>query len=1330
MKRYVVATAICGLLLAAGWWSWKNFSQNEIAPAQGSASAASSRAAADEGTENPNEPENRARAAIRRPTLATLAADPRTAMAELPEGELRRGLAALPETVRAEALARLAELRVPFNDHAALRVDLGGNFYYVCAVPPGVATQARAALPEPGTLESTQAATAAGETAAAAVPISQPPVRHSRPGAARVAYLDFNGHTVTGTAWNTRYSVTTFATRAYDTDGSPTTFSDAEQAAILRIWARVAEDFAPFEIDVTTEEPAVFTSQTARILITRSTDANGVTNPEGGGAGGVAFLDVFGRDNYSALSPAFVYYNNLGNDANVAEAASHELGHNLALAHDGTTTLAYYGGHGAGETSWGPIMGTGYGRNVSQWSKGEYFKANNTQDDLAILAARLTYRADDAGDTNATAQALTLTGNSLAGAGVIERSTDADRFSFPSGAGAIALSVTPFRTGSGTHGGNLDVKLELYDASGTLLAVADPPATTTAAISTNVVAGTYFLRVSPASTGTPLASVPSGYVVYGSGGDYTISGTTVAGAVIAPAFTVQPADQSIVAGASVTLSASVTGTTPLALEWRKVGSPTVLGTGSSLVLPAVAVAAAGEYQLTASNAAGSVVSRAARLSVVPAAVPPAITTQPVAQVRVAGSAAEFLVEATGTGPLTYQWRRNGVALAGATTARLAWTTVALADAGSYSVVVSNAQGAVTSEPALLTVNAAPVFTEQPVPRAVSPGSTATFSAAATGVPVPTLRWQRSSDDGVSWTDVSDGAGVSGAATAMLTLTNLTEASSGQRFRCVATNSVAVVASDPASLTVAVLPAVIGIASGGNSTFFLKADGTVWATGLNTHGQFGDGTTLARSVPVKIAEGGVAVAAGAAHALVLKADGTLWAAGANNFGQLGDGTSIDRPYFVKIASDVAAVAAATYNSAFIGRDGRLWVMGRNAQGELGHGTLAWAASPVNIGAAVRAVVPGHFHLAYVTTTGELRTTGGNERGQLGDGTTTDRLTPVTVATEVRQVTTAYRATLFVKSDGTAWAAGENNWSQFGDGTQNNRTTFGPVGSGVRRLASSFTHTLRLATDGQLSGSGDNRYGQLGDGTVATRATGAVVTTAPLAFVAGSQNSHWVTSDGSTWAAGKNSYGQLGDGSTLDRSVPVKIFTGLPTASAPVTGVRATNGESSEFVRVTWDHALGATGYEVWRHTADDAAGATRLEADERVNFFEDRSAVLGVTYFYWVKSVGSGGVSAFSAGDSGYLIAESSLPSFLAQPVSVGREVGESAQFSIAVAGGATVTLQWQLSVNGGAAWSDLADGGDFLGTRSATLSVAPIRLAQAGWQFRCVATNANGSVAS
>jgi hypothetical protein len=351
-------------------------------------------------------------------------------------------------------------------------------------------------------------------------------------------YLNFAGYDITGSAWNSSLGRTNIPALAFSTDTDYSTYSDTEQGAIKRIWQRVAEDYAPFNVDVTTERPAVFGTRTAHALITRNTDADGQPNPSSS-AGGVAYVNVFGTSSMASSRPAWIYHNNLGNgEANTAEAASHEVGHNLGLSHDGTTSAPYYNGHGTGYTSWGPLMGTGYGRNVSQWSKGEYYLANNTQDDLATIAGKVSYRPDDRGDTAATATALVLTGTNVVSTtpegdpannyrdnkGVLERNNDVDVFSFTTGSGTVELNVTPWITATGTRGGNLDVLVELYDSTARLVMTNNSGTETKAQIQASLAAGTYYLYVRNSGAGDPLSSTPTGYTPYGSIGQYFISG--------------------------------------------------------------------------------------------------------------------------------------------------------------------------------------------------------------------------------------------------------------------------------------------------------------------------------------------------------------------------------------------------------------------------------------------------------------------------------------------------------------------------------------------------------------------------------------------------------------------------------------------------------------------------------------------------------------------------------------------------------------------------------------------------------------------------------------
>jgi hypothetical protein len=457
---------------------------------------------------------------------------------DVPKGRFHYQLARLSPEARNFALKKLGELKVPINDVVSLNVDAQGMLFYACPpVPDASKYVAPAAIPG----------------MAASVPISNPPLRHSKLGASKVIYLDFNGHIVTGTAWG---SGATYRCVPFDRDGDATTFSDSEQASIINIWERIAEDFKSFDVDVTTEEPATFTSTTARALITRNTDSNGANNPSST-AGGVAYLDVFGSADYATTySPAFSYYNQLGNDANIAEATSHEVGHNLGLSHDGTTSQAYYGGHGSGDTSWGPLMGTGYGRNFSQWSKGGYYQANNVQDDLAIIAAKIPYSTDDCSDIISGAPTLTLSGDSFSSTGVIGTNTDVDLYKFTTNQTSVTVNLSSYKSATGTYGCNLGLKLELLNASGVLVSGSNSTGQPTSRMSQSISPGTYYIRVSNSGTGSPLASSPSGFNSYGSMGQFTLWGSMGGGnSSLAPVVSTGSATSLTISGA--TLSGTV-----------------------------------------------------------------------------------------------------------------------------------------------------------------------------------------------------------------------------------------------------------------------------------------------------------------------------------------------------------------------------------------------------------------------------------------------------------------------------------------------------------------------------------------------------------------------------------------------------------------------------------------------------------------------------------------------------------------------------------------------------------------------------------------------------
>jgi immunoglobulin I-set domain protein len=173
----------------------------------------------------------------------------------------------------------------------------------------------------------------------------------------------------------------------------------------------------------------------------------------------------------------------------------------------------------------------------------------------------------------------------------------------------------------------------------------------------------------------------------------------------APTITQQPADQTVNVGAVATFTVSASGTAPLSYQWQKNGSAISGATSQSFTTPALTGADSGEkFSVVVSNSAGTVTSAAATL-IVNAVTPsgPTITTQPVAQSAMAGSSATFKVVASGASP-SYQWRRNGAAITGATAASYTIPAVVTSDdAAMFSVVVTDSSGSVTSSAAKLTV---------------------------------------------------------------------------------------------------------------------------------------------------------------------------------------------------------------------------------------------------------------------------------------------------------------------------------------------------------------------------------------------------------------------------------------------------------------------------------------------------------------------------------------------------------------------------------------------------------------------------------------------------
>ncbi|WP_068130382.1 Ig-like domain-containing protein [Roseimaritima ulvae] len=375
---------------------------------------------------------------------------------------------------------------------------------------------------------------------------------HSLPGADHTIYLDFDGHTTEGTTWNAASGRSSIVSPAYDPSGNGPAFTSSELDRIQRIWRRVAEDFSPFHVNVTTEDPGEQALRRSggddaqwgtRVVITKDWDSCG--------CGGFAYMNSF---NDSADEPVFVFNTS---EIGVSAASSHEIGHALGLGHDGLSGGSpYYNGHGSGETGWGPIMGSGYYKNMTTWDTGQYHNSSNSQDDFDVITSRngFGYRTDDHGDEIGSATPLETLGANAANSalidvaafGVIERADDLDVFEFQTGAGTINLTFDSYvqevfindgssftrlieSTPVGSQGTNLDISATLYDSSGTPVATSNPTNGLSASfLNLELPAGTYYAAVDGSGVGNFAANPPSGYSDVVSRGQYAVSGTIVA----------------------------------------------------------------------------------------------------------------------------------------------------------------------------------------------------------------------------------------------------------------------------------------------------------------------------------------------------------------------------------------------------------------------------------------------------------------------------------------------------------------------------------------------------------------------------------------------------------------------------------------------------------------------------------------------------------------------------------------------------------------------------------------------------------------------------------
>ncbi len=344
------------------------------------------------------------------------------------------------------------------------------------------------------------------------------PSYESLPGSEYVLYIDFDGEVVDG-YWATKNNGDPIDAAPFSLDSSPATFNADEVQYINRVWKGVSEDYSMYDVNVTTDRAvydAASIHKRAQSIVTPTCTWYKTCSSHGVGAfpqfGAYAGCSTTCGD----YSPSWVWpFNNLGaprHEAHyVSGAISHEFGHGFWLVHDSIMhPSGYVSEYYSGNSEWYPIMGAQVNVTaISTWSKGEYIGAynrlNREQDDIVDISQHLNFRYEqnEASSGEGTHQGI-----------IGSFDTDDYRF-FAKPTDTINISAN----GINDDLSNLDVRLQLYSPSGSLVVDANPTSSLNASLTHSPIEqGLYEIVVSGVGSATP-----NSYVRYGSIGQYTLN---------------------------------------------------------------------------------------------------------------------------------------------------------------------------------------------------------------------------------------------------------------------------------------------------------------------------------------------------------------------------------------------------------------------------------------------------------------------------------------------------------------------------------------------------------------------------------------------------------------------------------------------------------------------------------------------------------------------------------------------------------------------------------------------------------------------------------------
>jgi alpha-tubulin suppressor-like RCC1 family protein/outer membrane protein assembly factor BamB len=715
------------------------------------------------------------------------------------------------------------------------------------------------------------------------------------------------------------------------------------------------------------------------------------------------------------------------------------------------------------------------------------------------------------------------------------------------------------------------------------------------------------------------------------------------------------------AGDPVSFSVVVRAGAPVTYQWRLNGveidpSENRTATNATFEIAGVSALDSGEYTVFAFNDCGEVESESFILDVLSG---PVITMQPTNVFTLAGNTVTLRVGVVGTPPLAIQWKKDGVPIPNATNATFSITNAQPSDSSTnYSVMITNSIDPfmVVSDPVTVQVFPVTLTLSEHVLGAGHRHSLAVLSNK-------TL-WAWGLDNFGQLGDNQTAGSVSNFllrnVPALVLGTNAASSnmwasvSGGSRVYNPSTNQP------------------------GGFSLGIQTNGTLWAWGLNDHGQLGIASTASQKIPTRVGTdtNWVQVEAGATHSIGLKRDGSIWTWGGNEAGQLGIGsrnTNSTSPVRVGTDSAWVEVRAGGFFSLARRADGTIWAWGTNRFGELGIGINSGSSTnflrrvPMMVGTNSdwASVSAGAFHALALKTNGTIWSWGRDNFGQLGVGGAVDG-----------------RDT-------------HNENAPLQIGTSSNWTTI---------EAGSF-HSFAIDASGGLFGWGANFYGQLGNGEIGSvNSTNDANRGTPVPVAVGmawrsvdaSDHSLGMTTDERIWAWGLNNFGQVGDGTggdgtrNNDRSAPVPLSFNVATnntaTNVPMITVQPASQTALQSTTVVFNVVATspvAVTYQWFFNSTAISSAANVTATNSTLQLGNVQAENVGDYFAVAINQFGratSSIATLLVTNSSGQSVA-SNAPAFSLQPVDMLANEGATVTFTSMATGTPVIVYQWYFATN-------------------------------------------------